>query len=191
MSPTEIGGLPAHVLLVHVIVVAVPLTAVLLVLTAVWPRARRRGSGLTAIVALVTLVAVPVTTHAGEWLQRRVPATALVRAHTQLGDGLLPWTVALFVVAAVLWVLQRFEIRRVGGLAGDGGPGTARAPTRLVAAVGRSGTAVAVVLAVLATAVSVGAVVDVYRIGESGARAAWTGHFSQQPLVLHDRRPAG
>jgi len=44
--------------------------------------------------------------------------------------------------------------------------------------------------AVLAAAVSVGAVVDVYQIGESGARAAWTGHFSQQPEVLHGPRAA-
>ena len=44
------------------------------------------------------------------------------------------------------------------------------------------GTTVTVVLAVLAIAVAVGTVADVYTIGESGSRAAWTDHFSPQPL---------
>ena len=37
-----VNGLPAHVLLVHAIVVLLPLSALLLALTALWPAARRR-----------------------------------------------------------------------------------------------------------------------------------------------------
>ena len=39
---STVNGLPAHVLLVHAVVVLVPLTSLLLVLVAVWPAARRR-----------------------------------------------------------------------------------------------------------------------------------------------------
>lgn len=52
---TTINGLPAHGLLVHVIVVFIPLAAVLLVVVACWPPARRRLSAFTAIVAAVEL----------------------------------------------------------------------------------------------------------------------------------------
>lgn len=41
---STINGLPAHVLLVHAVVVLVPLTAIMLVLAAFWPSARRRAT---------------------------------------------------------------------------------------------------------------------------------------------------
>ncbi len=168
---STINGLPAHVLLVHAVVVLVPLTALLLVLTALWPAARRRLSLFTAVLALVTLITVPLTTNAGEWLERRVPETPLVRTHTDLGDNMLPWALGLFVVAAAVAVRQILAARataeqdqqRSGFLAGPGG------------------AAMTVIVALLALVVSVGSVVQVYRIGESGARAAWTGQFTAQP----------
>ena len=46
-----VNGLPAHVLLVHAIVVLLPLAALLLVLTAVWPAARSRLAGPNAILS--------------------------------------------------------------------------------------------------------------------------------------------
>ena len=39
---TTFNGLPAHVLLVHFIVILSPLTAVLAIVCAVWPAARQR-----------------------------------------------------------------------------------------------------------------------------------------------------
>jgi hypothetical protein len=39
---TTIGGLPAHILLVHAVVVLVPLAALLVVLVTAWPAARAR-----------------------------------------------------------------------------------------------------------------------------------------------------
>lgn len=39
---STLDGLPAHVLLVHFVVVLAPMTAVLLVVYAVWPAAQRR-----------------------------------------------------------------------------------------------------------------------------------------------------
>lgn len=183
---TTVGGLPAHILLVHAVVVLVPLSALLIVLVTTWPAARARLTTATAVLTVVMLVSVPLTTDAGEWLERRVGRTELVRTHTQLGDTLLPWAIALTVIAlAVLareWVAaragQRAEPMTVGG-----GPGTTHRRARLDRSEAQArwgGRAVSVGLAVVAVIVAVGAVVTDYRIGDSGARAAWTGQFSQQ-----------
>lgn len=165
-----INGLPAHVLLVHVVVVLVPLTALALVASALWPPAARRLGVLLPLLALVSLVSVPLTTHAGEWLEAHVESSALVRRHTELGDGLLPWALGLFVLAAVVWWTgQRAGASPAVAVEGDGaGPATRWAATP-----------VRVVVAVLSLAVAAGAVVDVYRIGDSGAKAAWHDSFSK------------
>jgi hypothetical protein len=177
---TTINGLPAHILLVHALVVFVPLTALLLVLVAVWPQARRWLSLPTAVLAAITTALVPITTEAGDWLEHRVPRTDLLRAHTQLGDTLLPWVVGLLLVALAILARQLISQRSARGFTAPHGPGTATATRPPRQSVG--GRVVTVVLAALAIAVAVGSVVDTYRIGESGARAAWTGNFSDQPV---------
>ncbi|MGW2033870.1 MULTISPECIES: DUF2231 domain-containing protein [Streptomyces] len=158
-----INGLPSHVLLVHVVVVLIPLTALALVAAALWPRAGRRLGPLLPLLALVALVSVPLTTHAGEWLERHVDDDALVRRHAELGDGLLPWALGLFVLAAVVW----WTGRRAPAEPGQGGG------TRW------SALPVRIVVGVLSLAVAAGAVVDVYRIGDSGAKAAWHDAYSK------------
>ena len=52
----EFNGLPLHILIVHAVVVGIPLAALLTVLSAVWPAARRRLGIVTPIVALFALV---------------------------------------------------------------------------------------------------------------------------------------
>lgn len=150
MGPTQVDGLPAHVLLVHLVVALVP-AAALLVTAQAWSRPVRRWAGpLGALAALAAAVLVPVTTHAGEWLQDRLPEQPAVERHADLGDGLLPWVLGLLALAVVGWLLDR------------------RAPS--------SGTTrLQLGVAVLVTAVAAGAVVQTYRAGESGARAVWQG----------------
>ena len=116
---------------------------------------------VTPIIALVALVAVPITTDAGEWLEARVGNTPLIAAHAALGSTLLPWAVAVFIVAVVQWVWFRF--------------GTARMPA------GAGRLVVTLVLAAAVAVAAVGSVVTVVRIGESGARAVWTGSFLENP----------
>jgi hypothetical protein len=173
----QINGLPAHVLIVHLVVVGVPLSALLVVASAVWPAARLRLGLTTPAVALVTLLSVPVATNAGEWLQRRVPDDPLVRAHVRLGDSLLPWVAGLVLVAAAVWAVDRIPARSrepvPAGAAGTG-PG-APAPSAL------TGPAVRIVLALLAVLIAAGSIVQVYRIGDSGARAAWHTAVRQDP----------
>ena len=195
---TTFGGLPAHILLVHAVVGLVPVTALLVVLVAVWPAARRLLVWPAAALALVTLTCVPVTTEAGEWLERRVERTALVRAHTELGDTMLPWVIALAVVAFAFLarkLLADRAGRREAPVAAADGPGAACAPSaeqQSRATAGAGGRVVSLVLAVLAVVTAVGSVVTVYRIGDSGARAVWTGQFSEQAQPPpFGRPPAG
>ncbi|MEO7123888.1 MAG: hypothetical protein ABI400_12395 [Lacisediminihabitans sp.] len=157
----EFAGLPLHILLVHFVVIAVPLSALCIVVTAVWPAARRRLGVVTPIIALLTLIAVPITTDAGEWLEERVALTPLVAAHAALGENLLPWAVGTFIVALLQWAWFRF--------------GTARMPARVA-----RGT-ITVILALAVAVVAVGSVVTVIQIGEAGARAVWTGNYTQDP----------
>lgn len=188
---TTVNGLPAHVLLVHAVVVLVPLTAVVVLLVALWPAARPRLAVVGGVLALVTLVSVPVTTDAGEWLERRVPSTPLLRVHTELGDDLLPWVIGLAAVAVALAAREVVAARRGRASAPAEGPGAATAVhTRRPTPSAPGGVAVTVVLAVLAVVVAVGSVTMTYEIGDAGARAAWTGNFSPTPLP-HPRRPAG
>ncbi|MFD7644537.1 DUF2231 domain-containing protein [Kitasatospora sp. NPDC059795] len=144
-----INGLPTHILLVHLVVVFVPLTALALIVCALSPAVARRAGLLLPVLAFVTLATVPLTSHFGEWLEGKVGSDELVRRHAELGDGLLPWAGGLFLLAvAVWWSARTANTRRIS-------------------------TAVRIGAGVLCAAVAVGAVVDVYRIGDSGAKAAW------------------
>ncbi|GAA3391125.1 hypothetical protein [Cryptosporangium minutisporangium] len=161
MGPTEINGLPAHVLLVHVVVMLIPITALLLLASAVWPTARRRIGVVLPVVALISLISVPMTANAGEWLAGQMGGgSPLVGRHASLADQLLPWTVGLFLVSVAVWAVHRFLP---------------------AARTGNSKTALTVGLAVLSLVVAIGSVITVYRVGDSGAKAAWDGVVSAAP----------
>ncbi|HKC27931.1 MAG TPA: DUF2231 domain-containing protein [Jatrophihabitans sp.] len=166
--PVKVNGLPAHVLLIHVVIVLVPLAALMLVASAVWPAARAKLGFLTPATALVALIFVPITTHAGEWLRDHLQGNQgrldpLIRKHTQLGDTLLPWAIGLFVVAALVWVAgRRFELSWRSS--STSATGQRAVPVWITA-----------VIAVVAIAVAAGSVVQLYRIGDSGAKADWHG----------------
>ncbi|WP_328611233.1 hypothetical protein OG943_19600 [Amycolatopsis sp. NBC_00345] len=190
---TTVNGLPAHILLVHAIVVLLPLAALLLVLTAVWPAVRRKLAGANAILSVLVVVLVPVTTDAGEWLERRVASTPLVRAHTDLGDTAIWAAIPVAVLALVVWwrarearaaaVVQEPQVTEPG-IAEPGGaePGSTAVVTRPVAArrtfLAPASTTVTVVVAVLCVLAAGAACYDIARIGDSGAQASWQGQFS-------------
>ncbi|MFF0392896.1 DUF2231 domain-containing protein [Kitasatospora sp. NPDC004615] len=146
---STLNGLPVHILLVHIVVVFVPLTALALIVCALSPAVARRCGLLLPVLAFVTAASVPLTTNAGEWLEHNVERNDLVRKHAELGDGMLPWVGGLFLLAVLVWWFTR------------------AASTRSFSGALRIGATV------LCVVVAVGAVVDVYRIGDSGAKAAW------------------
>jgi len=154
-----LGELPLHPLLVHLTVVVIPVAAATVALASVWPAARRRMGLLPAILALLALIAVPITSSAGNWLAERVGRTPLVDRHEALGNSMLPWTIALFLVAVALWVWNRVAT-----------------PTGRLRLIGSA------VLAAAAVIIAVGSVITIVQIGESGASAVWTGNFSKDPI---------
>jgi hypothetical protein len=183
--PTKIAGLPAHVLLIHAVVVLLPLAAGMLVAGAVWPAARRKFGFLTPALALVVLILVPITTNAGEWLRNRLPQTSAIEKHVHLGQDLLPWAIGIFVVATAIWLLgRRYDLSWRSAPAVEeadpapvtGGGGSTATLTRPVAnprTLPRLPVWATAVAAVLAIGVSTGGVIQLYRIGDSGAKAVW------------------
>lgn len=157
----QIGGLPVHVLIVHFVVIVVPVAALATILTAAWPTARRRLGIVTPIIALAALISVPIATQAGEWLQAQVGNSELVREHAELGDRMLPWAVAVFLVAVAQWIW--FHSYAPGGVRN---PDARRSGRTL---------AITVVLAAAVAVTAVGSVVTVYLIGESGSKSVWSG----------------
>jgi len=149
---TVINGLPSHVLLVHFLVVLVPLTALLEIMCALWPAVRRGHIvWLTLVLAVVTMVLTPITTEAGEWLYdlRRHPDPVL-QEHAQRGGWLIYFAVALLAVAIALAVLQVSERRS----------GKRRLPAQIA-------------VALLAIAVGISSMVQLYRVGDAGAQSVW------------------
>ncbi|MBF4604027.1 MULTISPECIES: DUF2231 domain-containing protein [Curtobacterium] len=151
----QFGGIPLHPLFVHLTSVAVPVAALTAIVVAVWPAARRWLAVGAPIIGLVALVSVPLATSSGEWLEHREQETALLERHTELADGLLPWSIAVFVLLLLWWGWHRF--------------GTARMTS------GGALRAVAIVGPVLLLTVGVVSMIEVVIIGHAGAESVWKG----------------
>ncbi|OBF34105.1 hypothetical protein A5724_18035 [Mycobacterium sp. ACS1612] len=148
---TTITGIPAHALLVHAIVVLAPLTALLEMLCAVWPAARRRFVWLVLAFAAVTLVLTPLTTEAGEWLyDQQAQPSPILQEHAERADWMIYFSIGLLLVAVALAVLHWLTNRS-----------------------DKPRTVLTVIVAVLALAVGVSSIVGVVRIGDAGAEAVW------------------
>ena len=163
------NGLPAHILLNHFVVVLAPLVAVLAIVCALWPAARRRLIWLVLLLAVITVVLTPLTAGAGVWLSARVGATSPILAiHEQLGATLV-YVVGALLATVIL--LAAVHIRQSRGFT---------VKLALHAMVG-----------VLVVAAAVATLVQTYRIGDSGARAAW-GNVTSSPAqgaVEHRQAP--
>jgi hypothetical protein len=148
---TTITGIPAHALLVHAIVVLAPMVALLEILCAFWPAARRRLVWLVLALAAGTLVLTPLTTSAGDWLynQQQQPSDILI-THANRGQWMIAFSAALLVVAIALAVLHWLEGRS-----------------------DKKRTAATIVVAIVALVVGVSSIVGVVRIGDAGAEAVW------------------
>lgn len=152
----SIAGLPLHPLLVHATVVVVPAAALSVLLAALWPRFRRWAGPLPLGLAVAGLILDPLSTSTGESLEHQVGHSALIEKHSELADGLLPWMIALVVVAAGLYAWHWRQSR----------PGPGNAIT--------SRAWVPVAISALAVVAALGTSVQVVLIGHSGAKAAWS-----------------
>jgi hypothetical protein len=102
-------------------------------------------------------VSVPLATSSGEWLEKRVEETPAVERHTRLADGLLPWSIALFVLLALWWAWHGLPILRRSSA------GASPALERAVAIAGPLLIAIA----------AIGALIEVALIGHAGAVVVW------------------
>lgn len=159
MDLNNIMGIPAHPLIVHAVAVLVPLAAMGAIAAALSSWVRAHVGWLVAAGAAINVLLVPLATGSGESLEERVRETALVEKHTEMGEQLLPWVIALAIGTIAVMLLARAVAHRPP--AAEVSPVWA---TRWVSLV------VAAVTIVAAT----GALVQVARIGHSGAKATWS-----------------
>jgi uncharacterized membrane protein len=151
MELDSLFGLPAHPLVVHAAVVLVPLAALATILTAAIPRSRRHYAPVALGLALVATIAVGLAQGSGESLEERVDETELVEEHAEQGETVLPWAIALTIVAA----------------------GVTAAPMVTRRSPKLSPMTVTAVLVVAALITGAGATWSVIDVGHSGAKATW------------------
>lgn len=97
----EVGGLPAHILLIHGVVVLAPLAGVLAILFALVPRFRRNLAWPLGALALVLVPLSLLTADAGEQLEHSMPESAAIAEHAEQGDVFKGLAVVFFVIVAV------------------------------------------------------------------------------------------
>jgi uncharacterized membrane protein len=148
-----VNGLPVHPLVVHAVVVLLPLAALGTIAIALRPSWRTRYGALVVAAAAISTVLLPVATSSGEALEKHVGDPG---RHAALGDQLIWFTLPMLALCVALVAVDR----RAGRIDEPRGTGAAlRTPLRVISA--------------LAVVAALAASVQVVRVGDSGARAAW------------------
>ncbi len=151
MNVDTLFGLPAHPLIVHAAVVLLPIAAIALIVVAAIPRARKPYAPIVLGLALVATIAVGLAQQSGESLEGDVKETELVEEHTEQGETVLPWAIAVTVMSALVaaepYVRNRFD----------------KPSPRVVTAV----------LVGASLIVGLGATYTVIDVGHSGAKSVW------------------
>jgi uncharacterized membrane protein len=150
----RILGLPAHPLLVHLPVMLVPLGALGAVLIVVSRRLRARYGWLVVIVTAVALAGAQLAAGSGEAFEEALgDRSDLLERHTSLGDTFIWFAAALFVAALAVMLLERRHA--------------------LTPADGVGWCMTGGVTAAIVSVIAVAAVVQVYRVGHTGATVVW------------------
>jgi hypothetical protein len=155
-----VNGLPVHALVVHAVVVLLPLACLGTIAIAVRPRWRHRYGVLVVACAAVSTALIPVATSSGEALEGHVGNPGV---HAELGDQLILFALPLLALSAALVWLDRRQAPAAVEPVGDAAPAVAD----------RKSVTATRVVAVLALVAALATSVQVYRVGDSGARAAW------------------
>lgn len=157
-----INGLPLHPLVVHGVVILLPLAIAGTLAMAFYPPWRLRYGHLVVAAAAVATLLIPVATSSGESLEERVGNPG---EHAELGDQLIWFALPLLALDIALVVLARRAAQVVSTVDTSGSPtSTESAP---------NGRTVVLAVAALSVLAATAAGIQVYRVGDSGARAAW------------------
>ena len=153
-------GLPAHPLLVHGVTVLLPLAAFGAIVAAVSPTWRERigwvAVGIAGLGVVFTYLAKESGEALEEYIERTEGVSALLHAHTEMGDVALFWALPLFV--AVAGFMAYHEYRKRGG----------QTPLPL-------GSTLSLALIALVVVASAATTVKIVQVGHSGAKATWEG----------------
>ena len=164
-------GLPAHVFLVHIPVVLIPLGALGAVLM-LWPRLRSIIGWWVCGGLVVAGISTQVAISTGESLKEYVRESQLVRDHTRIGENVRPWLLLLFLALVGVMLVDRAIRRRADRPEG-------RDPLQIAG----------IVLSALSIVFAAFSVYWIYRIGHSGSKAVW--HDTQVKIDKGQRTPEG
>ena len=156
----EIGGLPAHPLIIHAAVVLTPLAALLVIVFALRPGTRWLFRWPAAVGAVVAAAAVWAARISGQWMLDANPALGqLVGTHQARGEVL-----SLVVIAfAALTLLGAWALGGPSALASGRGERVSRA------------TVLDKTLPAVLVLASLAVIFSVVITGDAGARAVWGG----------------
>ncbi|MEE1619796.1 DUF2231 domain-containing protein [Zafaria sp. Z1313] len=154
-----INGIPLHPLIIHVVVVFIPLTAVFAA-AALVPRWRMAMAPLAGLFALASVAGAIAARATGEQLLETTGSSPILERHEELAEYIVPLTVAtavFLVVAAVLHLGRPGFVAQLneGALAGVPWVHTA--------------------LSVVGLLFALASTVQVILIGDAGAQSVWLG----------------
>jgi hypothetical protein len=107
-----IAGLPAHILLIHAVVVLAPIAGLAAIVYAAAPRWRNYLAWPLGVLSLGLVPVSLLTAEAGEQLEKARPASALIREQAEQGDVLKAVSEVFFVVIAAALIVSFEPIGR-------------------------------------------------------------------------------
>lgn len=158
----EIGGLPAHILLVHGVVVLAPLAGLMAVVFALWRRSRAYLAWPLGVLALALVPLSILTAEAGEQLEKVKPASELIKEHAEQGS-FFRFVAVIFLVAVAAQLLAAFP-SAVSRWTALGGAKRALATPWLMPAT-----------SVIGIAASLFLIYEAVVTGHSGSASVWNG----------------
>ncbi|USQ77673.1 cytochrome b5 domain-containing protein [Ornithinimicrobium cryptoxanthini] len=164
----SIAGLPLHPLVVHVVVVFLPVSALGLITLVAVPRWRKHYGVLAVAVATMGAAGAFVAKESGDALADQV---GLPRNHEDWGERLSTWAIVFAAVAIVWLVLDRRRSSSAQELhqgAPDASSGRLTGALPMLARLAGALVAVLSLVVLVLTAV----------VGHSGAEAAWADRTS-------------
>jgi uncharacterized membrane protein len=155
---SELAGLPAHPLFVHLPIVLLPLVAIGAIAMALSGRVRERLGWTILGLAIVAGLSTQLAISSGQALEDSVKDSSALRHHIAIGESIRPLALALFLSALGIMLLDR--------RARSAWPFRDRAPVG-------AGSAAKGALVVITLLFAVATCVRLYQIGDSGATATW------------------
>lgn len=175
--PVTIDGAPTHVLIVHFVVVLLPIAILGALVLVAFPSTRRAFSLLTLVIGFLACIAIPLAFLSGSALRYHLPDSPLIARHVTLAHELLPLAAVFGLVLAAFVVLDVLLRTRSDNINDVERRLTRRPQLQEYARskrLGRLHRATATLLVILALATGI----QVYRVGDAGAKASWSGRLT-------------